>query len=148
MALTPFPNNFNPVSFLANLRYRVSPTIYRAFDFIFNPCCVFQISDLDFTCVSVTGDNTVIDVTITLDKEMNLRGNGTYQVIFTAAGRQYAFTGSFTDGDTITLEDITLPNNISPTVRVTLFIPTNSDGTIGVYSQSDAFASPSIGCLS
>ena len=57
----------------------VSKTLYRSIEILFKPCCDITITDVQADCNSVTSGN--YDITITLDKGINMLGNGLLLVI-------------------------------------------------------------------
>ena len=52
----------------------VSKTLYRSIEILFKPCCDITITNVEVDCSSVTSGN--YDITITLDKSINMLGNG------------------------------------------------------------------------
>lgn len=52
----------------------VSKTLYRSIEILFKPCCDITITNVEVDCSSVTFGN--YDITITLDKSINMLGNG------------------------------------------------------------------------
>lgn len=52
----------------------VSKTLYRSIEILFKPCCDIIITNVEAVCSSVTPGN--YDITITLDKGINMLGNG------------------------------------------------------------------------
>ena len=52
----------------------VSKTLYRSIEILFKPCCDITITNVEVVCSSVTPGN--YDITITLDKSVNMLGNG------------------------------------------------------------------------
>jgi hypothetical protein len=57
----------------------VSKTLYRSIEILFKPCCDITITNVEVDCSSVTSGN--YDITITLDKSINMLGNGLLLVI-------------------------------------------------------------------
>lgn len=57
----------------------VSKTLYRSIEILFKPCCDITITNVEAVCSSVTSGN--YDITITLDKSINMLGNGLLLVI-------------------------------------------------------------------
>ena len=57
----------------------VSKTLYRSIEILFKPCCDITITDVQVDCSSVTSGN--YDITITLDKSINMLGNGILLVL-------------------------------------------------------------------
>jgi hypothetical protein len=52
----------------------VSKTLYRSIEILFKPCCDITITNVEAVCNSVPSGN--YDITITLDKGINMLGNG------------------------------------------------------------------------
>lgn len=53
----------------------VSKTLYRSIEILFKPCCDITITNVEAVC-TVDGDPGNYDITITLDKGINMLGNG------------------------------------------------------------------------
>jgi hypothetical protein len=53
----------------------VSKTLYRSIEILFKPCCDITITNVEAVC-TVDGDPGNYDITITLDKSINMLGNG------------------------------------------------------------------------
>jgi len=53
----------------------VSKTLYRSIEILFKPCCDITITNVEAVC-TVDGDLGNYDITITLDKGINMLGNG------------------------------------------------------------------------
>jgi len=53
----------------------VSKTLYRSIEILFKPCCDITITNVEVVC-TVDGDPGNYDITITLDKGINMLGNG------------------------------------------------------------------------
>ncbi len=134
-------------SILGFLKYQLSKRLFKGFKIIASPCCDVDIESIDYTCVSASGTNGVLDIIITLDRSINLLGIGKYTATWTIASRDYSVTGDFTDGDTITINDLTLPDNVAVTTKVTLFLPTNYTGDVGASTISATFASTIPNCV-
>ena len=49
----------------------VSKTLYRSIEILFKPCCDITITNVEAVC-----NGTNYDITITLDKSINMLGNG------------------------------------------------------------------------
>ena len=58
----------------------VSKTLYRSIEILFKPCCDITITNVEAVC-SVDGDLGNYDITITLDKGINMLGNGILLVL-------------------------------------------------------------------
>lgn len=57
----------------------VSKTLYRSIEILFKPCCDITITNVEADCSSVTSGN--YNITITLDKSINMLGNGIILVL-------------------------------------------------------------------
>lgn len=64
---------------LKTIQGLVSKTLYRSIEILFQPCCDVTITDVQVDCNSVTSGN--YDITITLDKSINMLGNGALLVL-------------------------------------------------------------------
>ena len=54
----------------------VSKTLYRSIEILFKPCCDITITNVEAVC-----NGTNYDITITLDKSINMLGNGIILVL-------------------------------------------------------------------
>jgi hypothetical protein len=83
----------------------VSKTLYRSIEILFKPCCDITITDVVATCSSVTPGN--YDITITLDKSINMLGNGILLVLVdgVAASTNYEGLIPYNDSNKIVLLD-------------------------------------------
>lgn len=112
-------------SILAFLKRQVGQTLYRAFSIILDRCCNLSVKSIDVECVD-TGE---YDITIVTNEAIAFLGKGTAQVVV----NDVVFgTGTITEPNTITFESVLIAAG-SYDVSVTVFLPTNSDETIGVY---------------
>jgi len=57
----------------------VSKTLYRSIEILFKPSCDITITNVEAVCSSVTPGN--YDITITLDKSINMLGNGSVLIL-------------------------------------------------------------------
>jgi len=64
---------------LKTIQGLVSKTLYRSIEILFQPCCDVTITNVEADCSSVTSGN--YDITITLDKSINMLGNGLLLVV-------------------------------------------------------------------
>jgi len=64
---------------LKTIQGLVSKTLYRSIEILFQPCCDVTITNVQVDCSSVTPGN--YDITITLDKSINMLGNGALLVL-------------------------------------------------------------------
>lgn len=111
------------VSILGFLKPFSSKTLLRAIELLFQPCCELTAT-AEVTCV----DTDTYDVTITTTSPIGFLSKGVATVVINGE----SFTGVVTEPDTIFLESI----GVTPAtedLNVTLFLPTNTDGTIGVF---------------
>jgi hypothetical protein len=61
---------------LKTIQGLVSKTLYRSIEILFQPCCDVTITNVEAVC-----NGTNYDITITLDKSINMLGNGILLVI-------------------------------------------------------------------
>jgi len=61
---------------LKTIQGLVSKTLYRSIEILFQPCCDITITNVEAVC-----NGTNYDITITLDKSINMLGNGIILVI-------------------------------------------------------------------
>lgn len=108
------------------LRAIVSKRIYRAIELILSPCCPVSILSVDVVC----NEDDEYDITVTLDSNISLLGIGKYQLFFEVDG--VLIEGNFTNGNTITVTGQTLTSGTTD-VSGYLFLPTNSDATVGAF---------------
>jgi hypothetical protein len=89
------------------IRHLVTKTLYRAIEILFRPCCDIAILGVKPICSSTPG---TYDVTITLDKSINMLGNGLMMILVgntvaTVAGNTLI---PYNDGKTITIEGLNI----------------------------------------
>jgi len=111
------------VSILGFLKPFSSKTLLRAIQILFQPCCDLEAT-AEVTCV----DTDTYDVVITTTSPIGFLSKGVATVVINGE----SFTGVVTEPGTIFLEGI----GVTPAtedLNVTLFLPTNTDGTIGVF---------------
>ena len=122
------------VSILGFIKHLVSKTIYRAIEILLKPCCDITILDVEATCSLVTPGN--YDITITLDKSVNMLGNGIFfvsinKVLASSVGGSMLF--QYNDSTKITLTNVNIGSNSGGTFTVDVFLllPTgNAAGNI------------------
>ena len=61
---------------LKTIQGLVSKTLYRSIEILFQPCCDVTITNVEAVC-----NGTNYDITITLDKSINMLGNGLLLVL-------------------------------------------------------------------
>lgn len=77
----------------------VSKTLYRAIEILFKPCCDITVIDVQAVC-TVDGDPGNYDITITLDKSVNMLGKGLLlvlvgnNVVYTSDGLLFPYNDS------------------------------------------------------
>ncbi|TXG82448.1 MAG: hypothetical protein E6R13_04810 [Spirochaetes bacterium] len=109
-------------SLLAQLKHIVSKTVYRAIEVILTPCCAPVISNVDVEC------DADYNVTVTFTQAINLRGKGK---AFLVIGGSIVSIEDWADTDSITFTDISGTAGTYD-MYVQLFMPTNSDETLGI----------------
>lgn len=111
------------VSILGFLKPFSSKTLLRAIQILFQPCCDLTAT-AEVTCV----DTDTYDVVITTTSPIGFLSKGLATVVINGV----SFTGVVTEPNTIFLEGI----GVTPAtedLNVTLFLPTNTNGTTGVF---------------
>lgn len=123
MAFLKNPSEYK-LSILGFVKHIVGKTLTRAFEVLLTPCC-----GLTGTAeVSCNDDNTTYAIVVTTAESINFLGKGVATVLVDGA----QFTGVVTEPSTIFVETATLTAGTYD-VNVTLFLPTNNDGTVGVF---------------
>jgi hypothetical protein len=123
-------------SILAFIKFLVSKKVYKAIDILLTPCCHPVVKSAEAIC---DGDITV--VTIQLVNSINLYGAGQGSIflwipflnIFVLA------TTTYTDSNTIVFEFIDPIGGGTFDASVELYLPTSSDGLIGVSLSTEIF---------
>jgi hypothetical protein len=101
----------------------VSKTLYRSIEILFKPCCDITITDVVATCSSVTPGN--YDITITLDKGINMLGNGLLLVLVNGVAADNGGDGPipYNDSNKIVLLDVNIGDSSGgPKNVVVLFL--------------------------
>ncbi len=122
MAFYKVPSNIAN-SILAFVKRIVSKTLYRAFDVILSPCCTLS----GVASTSCNDDNTY-EIVITTNESIGFLGKGVANLTIDGS----SFTGVVTEPNTIYVETASLTAGTYD-VNVTLLLPTDSDGTLGVF---------------
>jgi hypothetical protein len=80
----------------------VSKTLYRSIEILFKPCCDITITNVEAVC-----NGTNYDITITLDKSINMLGNGLLLVLVdgVVASTNYEGLIPYNDSNKIVLLD-------------------------------------------
>jgi hypothetical protein len=80
----------------------VSKTLYRSIEILFKPCCDITITNVEAVC-----NGTNYDITITLDKSINMLGNGVLLVLVdgVVASTNYEGLIPYNDSNKIVLLD-------------------------------------------
>jgi len=122
------------LAFVANL---VPKKVSKGFSILLAPCCDIT-AKATWTCTATN----VATLVLTLSRPVGLYADGTYRVNVANGATIRTYTGTFTDGATITTTTVATPGG-GGTVTITgnLFYPTNTDGTIGVYISIPSFTS-------
>lgn len=121
------------VSILGFIKHLVSKSLYRAIEILLKPCCDINILDVESSC-----NGTNYDITITLDKSVNMLGNGLMLVLVD----QVLVSGdngvllSYNDSTKIVLTNVTL--NISAgNYKVGVFFLLPTGATHPIQSLND-----------
>ena len=126
------------VSILGFIKHLVSKKVYKAIEILLTPCCHPVITNITAECVEGT---TII--TVTLANSINLYGSGqgTIFLLIPLVNLYIASTTVYNDGKTIVFE---LPDIEVPVLEgnIELFMPTSSDGLVGVSLSSETFSVP------
>lgn len=143
MVYTPKPLDnvkFAILNFVKNL---VSKTILKAFKLILNPCCTLSTT-ASWSC---TGTN-LATLTLTLNRQTNLLAKGTYKVNVANGSTVRNYSGTFTDGSTISIASVATPGGGgSVTVSGDLFLPTDNESQdIGVFISLNPTVSTAPSC--
>jgi len=102
----------------------VSKTLYRSIEILFKPCCDITITNVEVVC-TVDGDLGNYDITITLDKGINMLGNGL--LLIQVDGVVVAVDGNgggvvpYNDSNKIVLLNVDI-NNISGDYDIAIFL--------------------------
>ena len=107
----------------------VSKTLYRSIEILFKPCCDITITDVQVDCNSENPDN--YDITITLDKSINMLGNGL--LLIQVDGVTVSVDGNdgvfpYNDSNKIVLSNVDI-NNSPGDYDITVFFLLPSSGT-------------------
>mgnify|MGYP006872492381 CR=1 FL=1 len=100
-------------------------TLQRAVQIITAPCCGLTIDSIDVDCVT-TGE---YDITVVLNESIGFLGKGTAQIV--VDGVVFA-EGVITEPKTIVFEGVLITAG-SYDVDIKIFLPTDSNETIGAY---------------
>lgn len=130
MVNVPKPLDNVKFSILNFVKRLVSKTLYLAFSKLLNPCCTLSTT-ASWSC---TGTN-VATLTLTLNRSTNLLGKGLYKVNVANGSTVRNYSGTFTDGSTISIASVATPGGGgSVTVSGDLFLPTDNESQdIGVF---------------
>jgi hypothetical protein len=90
---------------LKTIQGLVSKTLYRSIEILFQPCCDVTITNVEVDCSSVTPGN--YDITITLDKSINMLNNGIILVLVNGVAASASDEGliPYNDSNKIVLLD-------------------------------------------
>jgi hypothetical protein len=100
----------------------VSKTLYRSIEILFKPCCDITITNVEAVCTE-DGDFGNYDITITLDKSINMLGNGVILVIVDGVVASTNFEGliPYNDSNKIVLLDANIGNSSGGPKGVSVF---------------------------
>lgn len=123
-------------SILAFIKFLVSKKVYKAIDILLTPCCHPVVKSAEAIC---DGDITVI--TIELVNSINLYGAGQGSIfLWIPFLNIFVFaTTTYTDSNTIVFELIDPIGGGTFDASVELYLPTSSDGLIGVSLSTETF---------
>lgn len=123
-------------SILAFIKFLVSKKVYKAIDILLTPCCHPVVKSAEAIC---DGDITV--VTIQLVNSINLYGAGQGSIfLWIPFLNIFVFaTTTYTDSNTIVFEFIDPIGGGTFDASVELYLPTSSDGLIGVSLSTETF---------
>jgi hypothetical protein len=122
MAFYRTPSNLK-TSILAFVKRIVDKVLYRAIDVILSPCC-----DLTATAEATCTDSNDFDIVITTNPSIGFLGKG----ISTVTIDNVPYTGIVTEPTEIFVEGAAVGAGTYD-VNIVIFLPTNSDGTVGVF---------------
>jgi hypothetical protein len=123
-------------SILGFIRHLVSKRVYKAIEIILTPCCHPVVTSVEAVC---NGGVTV--VTVKFSSNINLYGAGQGK-IYLWVPILNIFVGStaiYADNGTVTFEFLNLIGAGGYSASVELFMPTSSDGLVGVSLSSEEF---------
>ena len=123
-------------SILAFIKFLVSKKVYKAIDILLTPCCHPVVKSAEAIC---DGDTTV--VTIQLVNSINPYGAGQGSIFlwFPSLNIFVLATTIYTDSNTIVFEFINPGGGGTFDASVELYLPTSSDGLIGVSLSTETF---------
>ena len=123
-------------SILAFIKFLVSKKVYKAIDILLTPCCHPVVKSAEAIC---DGDTTV--VTIQLVNSINPYGAGQGSIFlwFPSLNIFVLATTIYTDSNTIVFEFINPGGGGTYDASVELYLPTSSDGLIGVSLSTETF---------
>lgn len=132
-------------SILAFVKNLVSKNIYAAIKILLNPCCTPVILEADTICDPENPTRTLL--TVKFDKNITTFGNSVTSFYIVAPSNNI-FVGSdsvdLTNG--IATFSFTGLQNSTFDIFLEIFMPTNSEGTIGVSVTSQGFEVEFPGC--
>jgi hypothetical protein len=122
------------------IRHLVSKTLYRAIEILFKPCCDIAILSVQNSCNIATPGT--YDLTITLDKSINMLGNGVFLVsvngTFVTADSGNTDLFLYNDGTVITLEGVDIGSTAggNKTVSILFLLPTGLSSIQNITNMS------------
>jgi hypothetical protein len=125
-------------SILAFVKFIVSKKVYKAIDILLTPCCHPVVKSTEATC---NEENGATIVTIELVNSINLYGAGQGSIFlwFPDLNIFISTTTLYTDSNTIVFEFINPGLGGTYDASVELYMPTSSDGLIGVSLSTEIF---------
>ena len=123
-------------SILAFIKFLVSKKVYKAIDILLTPCCHPVVKSAEATC-----NEGITVVTIELVNSINLYGAGQGSIFlwFPDLNIFISTTTLYTDSNTIVFEFINPVGGGTFDASVELYMPTSSDGLIGVSLSTEIF---------
>ena len=123
---------------LAFIKFLVSKKVYKAIDILLTPCCHPVVKSAEATCNLDTGATII---TIELVNSINLYGSGQGSIFlwFPSFNFFVLATTTYTDSNTIVFEFIEPTGGGTFDASVELYLPTSSDGLIGVSLSTETF---------
>jgi hypothetical protein len=125
-------------SILAFVKFIVSKKVYKAIDILLTPCCHPVVKSTEATC---NEENGATIVTIELVNSINLYGAGQGSIFLWLPSLNIfiSTTTLYTDSNTIVFEFINSGLGGTYDASVELYMPTSSDGLIGVSLSTEIF---------
>lgn len=125
-------------SILAFIKFLVSKKVYKAIDILLTPCCHPVVKSAEAIC---NLENGATIITIELVNSINLYGAGQGSIFLWIPFLNIfvSTTTIYTDSNTIVFEFINPVGDGTFDASVELYMPTSSDGLIGVSLSTETF---------